>query len=94
MSTSPSLVKLVTQAMAVHETMEQGRFGSMDALAEASGYGREHAMDLLRIAYLAPDITTAILDGRQPGDLTRSNLIRWPAVPLEWSEQRRALGFA
>jgi site-specific DNA recombinase len=62
--------------------MEQGRYGSMDALAEASGYGREHAMDLLCIAWLAPDITGAILEGRQPVDLTRSKLIRWPAVPL------------
>jgi hypothetical protein len=92
--TKPALVKLVAQAMGVRETMEQGRFASMDALAEASGYGREHATDLLRIAYLAPDITAAILDGRQPDDLTRSKLIRWPAVPLQWGEQRRALGFA
>jgi hypothetical protein len=65
----------------------------MDSLAEASGYGREHAMDLLRIAYLSPDITAAILEGRQPDDLTRSKLIRWPAVPLMWGEQRGALGF-
>jgi site-specific DNA recombinase len=91
--TKPALVKLVAQAMAVRETMEQGRFATMDSLAEASGYGREHAMDLLRIAYLSPDITAAILEGRQPDDLTRSKLIRWPAVPLMWGEQRGALGF-
>lgn len=93
-NTNPALIKLVTQAAAVRNTMEQGRFATIDALAQASGYGREHAMDLLRIAYLAPDITGAILEGRQPADLTRSKLIRWPAVPLKWSEQRTILGFA
>ena len=30
---------------------------------------------LLRLSYLAPDITQAILDGRQPGDLTAEKLL-------------------
>ena len=35
-------------------------------------------MRLVRLSYLAPDITKAILDGRQPGDLTaeKAELIR------------------
>lgn len=90
----PALIKLVTQAMAVRETMERGRFGNIEALAKASGYGHEHAMDLLRIAYLAPHITAAILAGRQPESLNRSKLIRWPAVPLKWADQCKLLGFA
>ena len=32
-------------------------------------------MRLVRLSYLAPDITKAILDGRQPGDLTAEKLI-------------------
>lgn len=57
------------------------------------GYGREHAADLLKVGFLAPDIITAILDGPQPENLTRTKLIRWPALPLDWVAQREALGF-
>ena len=49
---------------------------------------------IVRLAYLAPDITTAILDGRQPANLTAARLSQTSELPLAWSEQRRALGFA
>ena len=49
---------------------------------------------ILRLAYLAPDITTAILEGRQPLGLTATMLIEHPALPLSWQAQRAALGFA
>jgi len=41
---------------------------------------------------VTPDITTAILEGRQPPGLTATMLIEHPAVPLSW-QQRTALGF-
>jgi hypothetical protein len=42
--------------------------------------------------FLAPDIQKAILEGRQPASLTIEQLMRGD-LPLEWQEQRRALGF-
>ena len=48
---------------------------------------------VLRIGYLAPDILAAILDGQQPEGLTRTKLIRWADLPIDWDEQRKALGF-
>jgi len=65
-----------------------------DVVADAIGYGREDAADLLRIGYLAPDIISAILDGRQPAELNRSKLIRWAGLPLCWQQQRVALGIS
>jgi site-specific DNA recombinase len=47
---------------------------------------------LLRLNYLAPDIQTAILDGAQPVDLTLQKLL-YSALPLDWTLQRRILGF-
>jgi len=44
-----------------------------------------------RFAFLAPDITEAILEGRQPPSLTVERL-RDP-IPYDWDEQRRLLGF-
>ncbi|MEL7153295.1 MAG: hypothetical protein AAFN51_05790 [Pseudomonadota bacterium] len=48
--------------------------------------------NILRLAFLAPDIQRAILDGRQPMHLNLETLKK-TSIPLTWSEQRMALGF-
>jgi hypothetical protein len=48
---------------------------------------------VLPLAALAPDITAAIIEGRQPADLTAKRLRDLPDLPLDWAEQRRMLGF-
>jgi len=48
---------------------------------------------LISLAFLAPDIVTSILEGRQPAHLTAARLTRLYDLPLDWAEQRRALGF-
>jgi len=43
---------------------------------------------------LAPDITTAIVNGRQPPQLNAKKLKRLTAqLPSYWAEQRALLGF-
>jgi hypothetical protein len=51
-----------------------------------------HQIKLARLAYLAPDITATILEGRQPGRITSRLLLRLANMPMEWREQRRMLG--
>jgi hypothetical protein len=48
---------------------------------------------LVRLAFLAPDIQQAIMDGRQPSGLTLQQL-RESEIPACWDEQRRRFGFA
>ncbi len=48
---------------------------------------------LARLAFLAPDIQAAILEGTQPASLSLERLIKKP-IPIAWSDQRKALGFA
>ena len=49
---------------------------------------------LLRLPWLAPDITTAIINGRQPQQLNAKRLMRLTArLPADWAEQRTLLGF-
>src|SRR6516165_9305410 len=48
---------------------------------------------LVRLSYLAPDIAQAILDGRQPRDLTADKLLAHSRLPLAWHEQQSVLGF-
>jgi len=48
---------------------------------------------LLPLAFLAPDIVEAIMDGRQPPALTAKHLKRFDELPLDWRQQRKLLGF-
>ena len=57
-------------------------------------YGKRHFWQLLRIGWLAPDIVSAIIDGRQPLGLTGRRLLRASNLPLDWAKQREFLGFA
>ena len=53
-----------------------------------------HMTRLARLAYLAPDVIAAILDGVQPSSLSARRLLRISNLPLDWNEQRQLLGFA
>ena len=47
-----------------------------------------------RLPWLAPDITTAIINGRKPLQLTAQTLMRLtPRLPAGWAEQRKLPGF-
>ena len=48
-----------------------------------------YAVRIARLAYLAPDITAAILDGRQPPAMTSRTLLMTPDLPLDWDAQRQ-----
>jgi hypothetical protein len=49
---------------------------------------------LLRLRWLAPDITTAIVNGRQPPQLNAKKLMGLTVqLPTDWSEQRALLSF-
>ncbi len=51
-----------------------------------------HVSRIMRLAFLAPDIVEAILDGCQPADLELERLMK--CIPVSWDAQRRALGFS
>ena len=89
----PALIRLVARAHRFHTKLlsHNGKFGD---LAKREQLNRSYFSRLLRIAYLAPDITAAILDGRQPVGVTASALIAMTDLPIGWREQRRILGFA
>lgn len=55
---------------------------------------RSHLVRLARLRFLDPDITLAIIEGRQPIELTARSLLRSGELPMDWSDQRKALGFA
>ena len=88
------LIKLLLRARRFNATLAQGEGVPFAALAEREGVSRSYFTRLVRLSYLAPDITQAILDGRQPSDLTSEKLLEHSRLPLVWHDQRIVLGFA
>ncbi|HSD34359.1 MAG TPA: recombinase family protein, partial [Alphaproteobacteria bacterium] len=67
---------------------------SVQGIAKTEGVDRSHVSRVLRLAFLAPDIVEAIVDGRHPVELTAKRLLLRENLPLDWREQRRRLGFS
>ena len=87
------LIKLLIRAPRFNTTLVDGGSMPFAALAEREGVSSSYFTRLDRLSYLAPDITQAILDGRQPRDLTADQLLAHSRLPLAWQEQRTLLGF-
>ena len=90
---NPSLIKLIVRAYLFEAKLLQSDGGKFAELARREKLNRPYFARILRLTYLAPDITDAILDGRQPLNLSAAVLLNHPSLPLAWPEQRKALGF-
>ena len=64
---------------------------SIDQLAKGQGRCRTHFARLIKLSYLAPDIVTMVLEGRQPASLNRRKLMAIE-LPAHWADQRALLG--
>ena len=80
---------LITALRRAHAMLSYDRGFPVIEAAPVSPYDR----NILRLAFLAPDIQQAIMSGRQPPHLSLEK-IRYMPIPLSWNEQRKALGFA
>lgn len=89
-----SLIKLIVKAHLLHDSLVHGAGQSLDTIAAQEGIGGSYFTRVARLAWLAPGITKAILDGRQPTGVTAARLLRESRhLPVDWTAQRRALGF-
>src|SRR6266436_6276568 len=88
------LIKLLLRARRFNATLADSEGIPFAVLAQREGVSRSYFTRLVRLSYLAPDITQAILDGRQPPDLTAEKLLEHSRLPLAWHDQRTVLGFA
>ncbi|MBK8211802.1 MAG: hypothetical protein IPK78_19495 [Rhodospirillales bacterium] len=70
--------------------LEEGTHTSINALAEAQKINRAYVCRLLNVTLLAPEITEAVLDGKQPKALMLEELVK--ALTTDWLEQRRTFG--
>ncbi|PZR10410.1 hypothetical protein EJV46_18300 [Roseococcus sp. SYP-B2431] len=90
MRADPALVKALARAFRYQRMLDQGRYASITEMAAAERLERGYLGSLLRLTLLAPDLVSAILDGRQPEGLTCAVLAG--GVPVGWDVQRTMLG--
>ena len=80
------LIKLLIRARRFNATLVDSDGVPFAALAKREGVGPSYFTRLVRLSYLTPDIIQAILDGRQPRDLTADKLLAHSRLPLSWHE--------
>ena len=86
-----SLARAIVWARDLRQRLEQ-KGASLDELARQEGCSRPYVSSMIKLAYLAPSITEAILDGSQPASLTLADFMKRD-IPIDWADQRCTFGF-
>jgi DNA invertase Pin-like site-specific DNA recombinase len=86
----PALIKAIARGRAWFEELATGRARSLQELAKRDGITRRYIRRLVGLAFLSPQLVEAILQGRQPVELTATRLIELD-LPLDWTQQHRLL---
>ena len=83
-----TLVRAVCLARAWAASLAAGEVASTKDLARQSGLCPRYAARMMPLAWLAPDLLAAIMDGRQPRAISLGALMRSP-LPTDWDDHRR-----
>jgi DNA invertase Pin-like site-specific DNA recombinase len=84
----PVLVRLLLRAHAIRVRVLEEPSLPLKEIAREEGISSSYVTRLLRLAFLAPDIVTAILNGKHPPQLTANRLMDDTRLPLDWTTQR------
>jgi hypothetical protein len=87
------LAQALVRAHRWFEVLQSGSAQDIETLASKSGVDKRRFRETIRLAMLAPDIQSAILEGRHPPSLTLERIVQI-GPPLSWNEQRRSLGLS
>jgi site-specific DNA recombinase len=83
------LARLLARAHVLRRRLFEAQ-STIDEVARAEDLTPSYVTRLVRLTFLAPDITTSSLSGRHDPDLTVSRLIADTRFPLDWNDQRRS----
>ena len=86
---APALISAIVKSRGWLERILRGEAASQRDLAAQEGYDERYVSRLLPLAFLSPEITEAVLEGKQPNGWSLDTLLG--KVPLDWSEQRDLL---
>jgi hypothetical protein len=85
-----SLIQSIVRAHAWVHCLQEGAHESIEQLAEANRLHPKVVRQALRLAFLSPEVTSAILEGRQPAALSLARIPKLLSLP--WAEHQRLLG--
>jgi hypothetical protein len=87
------LIRLIAEANAARQLVHCSSDKPLCRIAADEKRCRTRLTVLIALSCLAPDVVTAIVEGRQPKLLNRQMLLRG-SLPFDWDRQRAVLGFA
>jgi site-specific DNA recombinase len=87
-----ALVKALRFAHGWQTKLDASPLTSIEGLKAAKSAADYYVRRLTPLAFLAPDIQRAIIEGAQPAGLNLQQLINMK-IPVAWEDQRLALGF-
>jgi site-specific DNA recombinase len=88
----PVLVRRLVRAHAIRARLLEDPSLTLREIALEEGVGGSYVSRLIRLAFLAPDIVTAILNGRHSPQVTANRLMDdTRRLPLDWKAQRELL---
>jgi DNA invertase Pin-like site-specific DNA recombinase len=84
-----SLIRLLAQAHRCRRILDRASHDqTMTTLAAEAGTSATYFTRVVRLSFLAPEITKVILQGRQPPELTANVLVTQGPPPASWQEQK------
>jgi site-specific DNA recombinase len=90
----PGLLRIIARAHDMQGRLMRNTDLTLHVIASQEGVTAGYVSRLLRLPSLAPDIITAIINGKNPPQLTAKKLMRLALqIPVDWTEQRKLLGF-
>jgi len=89
-----TLVKAVARACAWFDDIRTGKIADLSEIAIREKLPRSYVQAHLPLAFLAPKIVQAILDGTQPANMSAKQVMYRTDLSVEWAKQTSQLGFA
>ena len=80
-----TMIKAIARGFRWRKLLETGVYGTLEEIAKAEKINPSYVSRVLRLTLLAPSIVEAILDGRQPAEMTLAGLKG--VFPVVWGEQ-------
>jgi site-specific DNA recombinase len=85
-----SLIQSILRAHGWMRSLHDGVYGSIDQLAKANDLHPKVVRQGLRLAFLSPEVTSTILEGRQTKELALAQIPK--LLPLSWAQHQHLLG--
>lgn len=86
-----TLIKALAKSWYWNSKISNGKAASTEEIAHQENISGSYVAKIMRLNYLAPEIVTAIIDGKQPKTLLLADLMG--NFPDMWEDQKKQFGF-